>query len=234
MDNKLKIKRIVAGAVLSLAAVLPASAEMGRRLSLSLQPGSLISLHGAYSSTATLRDTVIPGAGLGLVLGYHIGPHLRLDAGYGYNWLFFKAAQRPSGYKDEKPALVLPLYALNGTIVMGSGKGLQPFFTFGLGIAPWRVGSQAFGGSYLKAPENSDETFSKTSLALNGGMGIEFGIWSRLSASAEAGYLFVFANDGAKFGANGFGRQGFLSLRCGLVFHFGSAEPAAEEEDEEQ
>ncbi|MBN2206196.1 MAG: outer membrane beta-barrel protein [Candidatus Aminicenantes bacterium] len=233
MDHQIRIRPLAVAALVCGLAALPAAARAEGRLRIGLFPGSLVSLHGAYTGTASLRETVIPGAGLGLVLGYHIGPRLRLDAGYSYDWLFFKADQRPSGYKDDKPALVLPRYTLGATIVLGPPGGVEPYLTFGGGIAPWRVSSRAFGGAYLAAPADAESRFAKTSPALNGGLGIEFGVWSRLSASVEAGYLVLFAKDAAKFGASGFGHQGFLSLRCGLAFRLGSAGAADDEMDEE-
>jgi opacity protein-like surface antigen len=227
-------KRFIAIAVLAILAVGTSRAEYARHLSIGLHPGTLLSIHGAYSESETLRDTVIPGVGLGLVLRYRLGPHLSLDAGYGYNWMFLKAEKRPSGYADQKPALVLPMYTLGGTVFLASGGSVEPYLSLGIGLCPWRFSSQAFGGSYLAVPDNSDERFSKTSLDLNGGLGIEIKLWSRLSLSAEADYHMLFAKDAAKFGTNGFGRQGFLGIRAGLVFHFGGGGSAETEEDVEQ
>jgi opacity protein-like surface antigen len=228
------VKRFIALMLLAIPVVGTSRAEYARHLSIGLHPGTLLSIHGAYSDSETLRDMVIPGAGLSLVLRYRLGPHLSLDAGYGYNWMFLKAEKRPSGYTDQKPALVLPMYSLGGTVFLASGGSVEPYLTLGMGLCPWRVSSQAFGGSYLAVPDNSDERFSKTSLDLNGGLGIEIKLWSRLFLSAEADYHLLFAKDAAKFGTNGFGRQGFLGIRAGLVFHFGGGESAETDEDAEQ
>lgn len=189
--------------------------------SISLNPGGIWALNGYYNKTEKLKDRVIPGAGLGLGLRYEITGNFTIEACYSYNWMFIKKAKRPDAYKDDKPVFLTPMYTLNGTVFLSTGKTLDPFLTAGAGIFPWRFSSQVTGGELWTAPENPDEDFSKTSLGLNIGMGIDVYISSKISLTAESKYYYIFTKDEEKFGTDGFTNQGFLGIRLGLTYHFG-------------
>lgn len=189
--------------------------------SISLNPGGLWALNGNYDETEKLKDIVLSGAGLGLGFRYEISTNFTIEACYSYNWMFIKEEKRPYAYKDDKPALLIPMYTLNGTFFLTSSKTLDPFLTAGVGIFPWWFSSQVTGGELWTAPENSEEDFSKTSLGLNIGMGIDVYISSKISLTAESKYYYIFAKDKEKFGTDEFTNQDFLGIRLGLTYHFG-------------
>jgi len=202
------------------------------RLSVRLDPGTLFSLHGDYSESLKLKEMVLSGAGLGLSLRYRLHSVILLEAGYSYNWMFIQKDRRPSAYVADKPALVLPVYTLNGIVLMSQSESLRPYFTLGGGFCPWRFASEAIRGDIWPAPLDSDDTFSKNSLILNAGLGLEIIPWSRVSFVVEAKYHFLFSKDAERFGTEGFNNQGFLGVRLGIVYSFGPQKsPAQEEED---
>jgi hypothetical protein len=209
-----------------------AAADLWSRFSISLAPGTLLSLHGNYTESQKLNDTVLPGAGLGLIFRYKLSEYFFIDAGYGYNWMFFRKDIRPSGYETHKPAFIAPTYTLNGTFFLGSGRKVKPYITLGGGICPWRFSSEAFGGELWAAPENTEENFSKASLSLNGGLGIEVMLWSKLSVFGEAKYYYIFAKDEKKFGTVYFNNQGLLGIRLGATFYFGRKESLETDKDQ--
>jgi len=216
--------------------IAPGVGEAGflNRFGLSLNPGTVLALRGNYSDSKKLKDMVIPGAGLGLILRYKINENFFIDAGYSYNWLFIKQDERPSAYEADKPAFVLPMYTLNGTFFFVSGHSLEPYVTLGGGLYPWRFSSEAIRGEVWSAPENTEKEFSKSSLGLNGGVGIELKIWSKLAVFAEATYLYLFAKDEEKFGAGDFGNQGLLGIRLGMTVYFGRKESLSVDEGQKQ
>jgi opacity protein-like surface antigen len=227
------LKRLLCLAVLLTAAAAPElmTAASLDRVSVRLDLGTMISLHGRYSESSTLREMVLPGAGLGFSLRYRVTPFLLLEAGYSYNWAFIQKDKRPSAYTADKPALILPLYSLNGTLLMSQSESVRPYFTLGGGLCPWRFASEAIRGEIWPAPLDEDDTFSKNSLILNTGLGLELIPWSRLSFVVEARYLYLFSRDAARFGTEGFGNQGFLGVRLGIIFSFGSQKSSAPEEE---
>ncbi|MDH7511482.1 MAG: outer membrane beta-barrel protein [Clostridiales bacterium] len=212
--------------------IAPGVGEAGflNRFGLSLNPGTVLALHGNYSDSKKLKDMVIPGAGLGLIIRYKIRQNLFLDAGYSYNWLFIKQEKRPSAYETDKPAFVLPMYTLNGTFFLVSGHSLEPYVTLGAGLYPWRFSSEAIRGEIWPAPENTEKEFSKSSLGVNGGLGVEVRLWSKLAVFAEATYLYLFAKDEEKFGTGDFANQGFLGIRLGMTLYFGQKESSPDDE----
>lgn len=205
------------------------AANILSKFSISLKPGGLWALTGSYNDTEKLRDMVLPGVGLGLNLRYEIYKNFFIEVGYSYNWMFIKAEKKPSAYDEDTPAYILPMYTLNGTLYLASGS-VVPYLTLGGGICPWRFSSEAIGGEPWSAPENADENFSKTSLSLNAGLGIEVYLWSKVSVLAETKYYYIFTKDEEKFGTGDFTAQDFLGIRLGITFHFGKEQLSKKDE----
>ena len=199
------------------------------KFSLSLKPGGIYALSGNYNDTEKLRDMVLPGVGLGFTLKYKIYKNFFIETGYSLNWMFIEAGKKPSAYDTDVPAFVLPMYTLNGTLFLASGS-VAPYLTLGGGLCPWRFSSYAMGGEFWPAPENPDENFSKTSLGLNAGLGVEVYLWSKLSVQVETKYYYIFARDPEKFGTAGFTKQDFLGISLGLTFYFGRKRILKEDE----
>jgi hypothetical protein len=210
---------IVATTILAIPGI--AKANVWSRLSVSVVPGALLSLQGRYNSTATTKGIFIPGAGLGLVLRFRVSQNLFLDAGYSYNWMFFREETRPADYTADKPAWVLPSYAINGTFVFLPGGRVRPYVTLGGGVTPWWVSSRITGGTLLWFPGTDDVKFSKISWSLNSGAGIELALGSKAAVFGEARYLRIFARDTAKFGTDSFTDQSLLGIRLGLTIYLG-------------
>lgn len=228
------LKRLICLAVLVTAAASElTAADFLDRVSIRLDPGTVFSLHGNYSESLKLKDMVLSGAGLGMTLRVRVHSAFLLEAGYSYNWMFIQKDMRPSAYTADKPALIIPMYTLNGTVLMSQGKSLRPYFTLGGGLCPWRFSSEAIRGEIWPAPLDSTDQFSKTSLILNAGLGIEIIPWSRVSFVAEVKYHYLFSKDAERFGAEGFDNQGFLGVRLGIVYSFGPQKSPAQEEDVE-
>ncbi len=222
--------RLLVWGLLAAAATAGVPAADLPRAGLRIDAGSLFSLSGNYSASQTLRQIVIPGAGLGLAFRYRVLSNVLLEAGYGYNWMFVRKDMRPSAYADDQPALILPFYTLNVVVFLTTKGSFQPFLTAGGGWCPWRFASQAFRGEIWPAPEDDSEDFAKLSPVLGAGLGFELIPWSRVSCIAEVKYLRLFAADAEKFGESGFGGQGFLGVRLGLAYSFGPRRPKAVEE----
>jgi hypothetical protein len=225
-------KQIVCSAILLAAAVsgLPEAGSLDR-VSIRLDSGTCFSLHGNYSESYKLKEMVLPSAGLGMTVRFRLYSSIYLEAGYSYNWMFLKKDMRPSAYTADKPALILPMYTLSGTVFMSSSESLRPYFTLGGGLCPWRFSSEAIRGEIWEAPLDSSAQFSKNSLILNTGLGIQIIPWSHVSFVADVRYHHLFAKDVEKFGTEGFGNQGFLGVRLGIVYSFSRQKSAAQEED---
>ena len=226
------IKRLFCWVMLVMAAHEAMEAGTLEKVSVRFDLGTLVSLHGRYSESYTLRDMLLPGAGLGLSLRYRVHPAFLIEAGYSYNWMFIKKNMRPAAYTADKPALVLPMYTLNGTVWMSQSESLRPYFTLGGGLCPWRFVEEPMRGDIWPAPLDEDETFSKNSLIFNAGLGLELIPWSRVSFLVEAKYHYLFAKDKARFGTEGFGNQGFLGVRLGIVFFFGPQKSSPKEDED--
>jgi hypothetical protein len=213
-------------------ALAPRTATAGllSRLGVGLNPGTLLALRGDYSSSAKLKDMVLPGAGLGLSLRYRLNKNFFIDGSFSYNWMFFQQNKRPSEYVSDKPAFVAPMYTLNGTFYPMSGHTIEPYLTAGGGICPWWFSSQATGGVLWLSPGNPDEAFTKVSKLIEGGLGIEVMIWSKFSILGEVKYYHIFAKDEYKFGKGYFGDQDLLGIRLGITFYFSSKNPAQKDE----
>lgn len=226
-------KRLLCLAMLVAAAASGSIAgDFPDRVSVRLDPGTLFSLHGRYSASYDLKEMVLAGAGLGISLRVRLHSAIFLEVGYSYNWMFIKKDMRPSAYLADKPALVLPMYTLNGTVLMSQSESLRPYFTLGGGLCPWRFSSEGLRGEIWPSPLDSDDTFAKNSLILNTGLGLEIIPWSRVSFVVEAKYHFLLSKDAVRFGTTGFNNQGFLGLRLGIVYSFGAQKsPPQEEED---
>ncbi len=190
------------------------------KMGIGLNPAMLFSLRGNYNSHARLSKTVLPGPGLGLSLRYKLGKNIFLDGSFSYNWMYFRKETRPSNYADTKPAFVAPMYTLNGSFYPRPDGVIKPYITIGGGICPWWFSSQPTGGELWKVPTNSDETFTKVSRFIDGGLGIEVKLGSKISLLGEAKYYHIFAKDAAKFGADGFTDQNLLGISLGISFYF--------------
>ena len=215
-----------------MMALAPGTATAGllSRFGIGLNAGTLLSLRGNYIGSQTLKNTVLPGAGPGLSLRYRLNKNFFIDGSFSYNWMFFKANMRPADYASDKPAFVAPMYTLNGTFYPMSGHRIEPYLTVGGGICPWWFSSQATGGVLWLSPGNPDEAFTKVSKLIDGGLGIEVMIWSKLSILGEVKYYHIFAKDEYKFGKGYFGDQDLLGIRLGITFYFGGKNPAEKDE----
>jgi hypothetical protein len=202
------------------------------KMAIGLNPAMLFSLKGNYRSDASLSKMVLPGPGLGLSLRYKLGKNIFLDGSFSYNWMYFRAETRPSKYADTKPAFVAPMYTLNGSFYPLADGMIKPYITIGGGICPWWFSSQPTGGELWKVPANSDETFTKLSRFIDGGLGIEVKLGSKISVLGEAKYYHIFAKDPAKFGADGFTDQDLLGIRLGISFYFGGRDAKKIVEDD--
>ncbi|MDH7511480.1 MAG: outer membrane beta-barrel protein [Clostridiales bacterium] len=203
--------------------VVPAgrASTFGERLSLRLSPGGIMALGGYYNDTQTLGKIVNLGIGLNGGIRYKISDFVFIDACYAFNWLAVKKDQRPFDYKEQNPAFNLQTFSLNGTFFLTSGYMIEPYFTVGAGICPWRFSDGPLWGAAWPAPAKPQNSFSKTSLGLNVGLGVESYLFSKVSAFAEIKYFYIFARDVGKFGTDDFTEQDFLGFNIGLVYYFG-------------
>jgi opacity protein-like surface antigen len=216
------IKRTLAGmAALLIVVSVGRASSFAERLSLRLSPGGILALSGYYNDTSKLNKIVNIGIGLNGGIRYKVSDFIFIDAGYAFNWLSVKKDERPFDYKEQHPALNLQMFSLNGTFFFTSGYTIEPYFTIGAGLCPWQFSQHAFGGGAWPAPCHPENSFSKTSLGLNIGLGLESYFFSKVSAFAEIKYSYIFARDIEKFGTDDFTEQNFLGLNIGLVYYFG-------------
>lgn len=226
--------------LLILAALAPASASAGvwNRLALSLNPGSLLSLRGNYSSTQTLKQAFLPGAGMGLGLRYKITNALFVDAGFSYNWMYMRQGMRPSDhygndFTTDKDAFVAPLYSLNLTLHPLPHSRISPYITAGGGVCPWWFSTSAFGGDLWLAPAQKSDNFTMVSDMANAGLGLELITGPRISIVTEVRYYHVFARNDYRFGKGGFANQDLLGIRLGITWYWGDRYPRKKVEEEE-
>jgi len=216
------LNRIILLIIASLLSVSAASASnfLGR-LSLSLNAAGTLSLDGHYTQSKKLNDIVKFGPGFDLGLKYDISENFVLEADYRYTWLPLKEEERPFAYRHMNPAFVLPMFMLNGTFFLRSDYDIEPFFTLGCGLCPWRFSTDGPTGETWKAPYNTEQPFSKTSFGFNAGIGLEISIWSHISATVGVKYYYVFARDVEKFGTDNFTQQDFIGINLGISYRLG-------------
>jgi hypothetical protein len=219
--------------LLILVALAPGAAAAGlfSKIGIALNPETLFSLNGNYSGSLKLKEMLLPGAGLGLTLRYRLHKNVLIDGSFSYNWMFLRENKRPADYVSAKPAFVAPMYTLNGAFYPLSGRVIEPYLTIGGGICPWWFSSRPTGGVLWSAPADANESFTKVSPFIDGGLGVEVRLSSRLSILGEAKYYHVFAKDRAKFGADGFGDQNLLGISLGAAFYFGGRNSKKSVED---
>ncbi len=216
------MKRISLGLAVCLLIVSGAGAgQLWNRLSFRLSPGGILAVGGSYSDTEKLSSVVNIGAGLSAALRYQVNDYLALDAGYAFQWLSVKKAQRPYAYKEQAPALNIQMISLNATFSLGSGYVVEPYLTAGIGIYPWRFSQTALWGKAWPAPSQPAESFSDTSPGFNIGLGVESYLFSKVFLTAELKYHYLFSRDVDKFGTDDFTQQDFLGLTIGLLYRFG-------------
>jgi opacity protein-like surface antigen len=197
------------------------AASFAERFSLRLSPGGLLALGGYYNDTQKLSEIVNTGIGLNGGIRYKVSDFVFIDVGYAFNWLSVKKDERPFDYKEQNPAFNLQTFSVNGTFFLASGYMIEPYLTLGAGICPWRFSQNPVWGEAWPAPADPESSFSKTSLGLNIGLGVESYLFSKLSVFAEIKYFYVFARDIENFGTDDFTEQDFLGLNIGLIYYFG-------------
>lgn len=191
------------------------------KFSIGLNSGGILAIDGNYNDTEKLRKVVNIGLGLGAELRYKINENIFIDAGYIFNWMSIKGDKKPFAYKEKSPAFNLQMFTLNGTFFLKSGYLVEPYFTLGCGICPWKFSEDAIWGEAWPAPGIPERSFSKTSLGLNIGLGVECYFFSMISVFAEIKYHYIFSRDVEKFGTDDFTEQDFLGVITGLIFYFG-------------
>ncbi len=203
--------------------IVPGSeaSDFFKKFSIKISPVGILALDGQYNDTEKLRAAVNIGLGLNGGLRYKINDNIFIDAGYNFNWMSVKEDKKPFAYKEKSPAFNLQMFTLNGTFFLKSGYLVEPYFTLGGGIYPWKFSEDAIWGASWSAPGNPDNSFSKTSLGLNIGLGTEAYFFSKLSVFLEIKYHYIFSRDVAKFGTDDFNEQDFLGIGLGVVFYFG-------------
>jgi len=216
------MKRISVGLAACLLIVSGAGAgQAWNRLSFRLSPGGILAVDGCYNDTDKLSKVVNIGAGLNAALRYRVNDYLALDAGYAFQWLSVKKAQRPYAYKEQAPALNIQMISLNGMFFLGSGYAFEPYLTAGIGIYPWRFSRTALWGKPWPAPSKPAESFSDTSPGFNFGLGVESYLFSKVFLAAELKYHYLWSRNVAKFGTDDFTQQDFLGLTVGFIYRFG-------------
>ena len=221
------LNRMILLIIALLLSVSAASASnfLGK-LSLSLDAAGTLSLDGNYAQSLKLNDIVNFGPGFDLGLRYDISKNFVLEADYRYSWLPLKQDRRPYAFRDMSPAFVLSMFMLNGTLFLRSDYNIEPFFTLGCGLCPWRFSEDGPTGETWKAPYNTEQFFSKTSFGFNAGIGLEISIWSHVSATVGVRYYYVFTRDVEKFGTDNFGQQDFLGINIGISYRLGKRSEA--------
>jgi opacity protein-like surface antigen len=216
------MKRMIRGITVLLAVVSAAgAANFTDRFSLRLGPGGVVALGGQYSDSEKLGKVVSMGMSFDAVLRYKLNDNVYIDAGYMFDWMSVKKAKRPFDYKESRPALNLQMFTVNGTLFLSSGYRIEPYFTLGAGICPWRFSSRMIWGDPWPAPANPDKQFSGTDLGLNIGFGLEAFLFRKISAFVEFKYHYIFARHAERFGTDDFTQQDFLGLSVGLAYDFG-------------
>jgi len=216
------MKRIIflPAAVLILVSGMEASGFLDR-WSFTLSPAGMLPWRGQYTDTLKLHQVVNPGLGLNAGLRYRVNDYVFLEAEYAFSWMGVRYDYRPFDYKEFKPGFDLQAFSLNGLVFLSTDFVIKPYVIFGAGVYPWEFSQRFLWTDPWPAPSNSSKTFSKTSLGVSGGFGIETQLSRRLSIFAQAKYHYIYSRDPDKFGTDDFTEQDFLGLSIGLVWGFG-------------
>jgi hypothetical protein len=211
--------------ILFIAALLAVSGAAAAgtldRLSFRLTPGGFLPVGGHYNDEVRLRSVVSVGAGLTAGLRYKVNDYFYLGADYGLTWMKAKSGYRPFDYKETGPALNVMMLTLNSTFVISTGFGINPYFTVGAGLYPWRFSQTWLWGNPWPALADPTGTFAMNSLGFNTGLGLEKHLSSHLSAYLEVTYHYVFARNPVKLGTDDFTQQDFLGINLGVSFALG-------------
>lgn len=197
------------------------ASDSGNKFSISIAPAGILSCGGNYSDQYKLRQVVNVGVGLEPRLRYKINENMYLGAGYAFKWMSVKDGYEPYAYKENSPSFIMQSLTLNGTFYLMSGYVIEPYFSLGVGLYPWKFSGSILGGETWSAPGNPEESFSDTSIGLNIGLGIEMFAWKHFSIMGEVKYIYVFAKNEAKFATDDFTEQDFIGVNIGIIYYFG-------------
>jgi len=196
------------------------SAGLFNRTNIRLFPGAYFALDGHFNDSYKLRKILNLGLNAGLALRFGLTSNTFIEFSLSESWFSIKEAYRPFSYKENNPALIMPMYFVNWILFYKSNYIAEPYLTFGAGISPWKFTRDGFFGRPWKAPANSEENFSDTSFGLNAGLGVEVFIFQRISFFTEVKYYYFFMRNVPKFGTDDFNQQDFLGINLGVIFHF--------------
>ena len=190
------------------------------RTNIRLSPGAYFALGGQYNDVNKLRKILNLGVNGGIALRFGLTNNTFLEFSASETWFSVKKEYRPFSYKENNPALIMPMYFLNWVLYYKSNYVAEPYLTFGAGISPWKFTRDGLFSRPWKAPANSEENFSDISFGLNVGLGLEVFLFQKISVFTEAKYYYFFMRNVSKFGTDDFNQQDFLGVNLGVIFYF--------------
>ena len=216
-------KSIILSAILCfvfLGASSSYALDMKGNLGVGIDGGLLIPASGDITADSSFGDFFGAGPDFGLHVNYCIIPELSLQAGFRYS--FFKMDDDASGDTEDEPYFSAPQVYLDGILNLGSffenpDNRFNPYIKAGAGICFWKMTDDGVGGDAVVL-ENGEE-FSKTSLGLNFGAGLEYFATDNIAVFAEGLLDYIFTEDEDNFGGN-FSNLGDIGIRIGFSYYF--------------
>ena len=194
--------------------------DMSGKLGVGVDGGLLIPASGDMTSDSSFGDYFGSGIDFGAHVIYGIIPELSLQAGFRYS--FFKMDDEADGDPDNEPYLNTPQVYLDAILNLGTffdnpDNAINPYLKAGAGIYFWKMTEDGIGGDAIDLGNGDD--FSKTSLGLNFGLGVEYFATSEISIFAEGLFDYIFTEDEDKFGST-FSNLGDIGIRVGFSYYF--------------
>ena len=190
------------------------------RTNIRLYPGAYFALGGHFNDVYKLRKILNLGVNAGIALRFGLTSNTFLEFSASESWFSVKNEFRPFSYKENNPALIMPMYFVNWVLFYKSNYVAEPYLTFGAGISPWKFTKNGLFSRAWKAPANSEENFSDKSFGLNAGLGMEVFLFQKISVFTEVKYYYFFMRNVSKFGTDDFNQQDFLGINLGIIFYF--------------
>jgi hypothetical protein len=215
-------KLIIILTILAFGGTTAYAMDMSKHIGFGAWAGGVMPVNGKVNANDKMSDVVGMYAFPAVEIKYIIMDKVAAGLNLGYMYMPMKDDKKPTGMKDQTPALNMPFVSLNGTFNFGpmmkaEGNKLNPFATAGVGMYMWYF-SENERTNKLPAPCDTTAEFKASSLGINFGAGAEYFVREKISVFGRLNYHFVMMKNKNKFGED-FANQGFLTFGAGATYY---------------
>jgi hypothetical protein len=215
-------KLIIILAILAFGGTTAYAMDMSKHIGFGAWAGGVMPVNGKINANDKMSDWVGMYGFPAVEIKYIIMDKVAAGLNLGYMYMPMKDDKKPTGMKDQTPALNMPFVSLNGTFNFGpmmkaEGNKLNPFATAGVGMYMWYF-SENERTNKLPAPCDTTAEFKASSLGINFGAGAEYFVREKISVFGRLNYHFVMMKNKNKFGED-FANQGFLTFGVGATYY---------------